>query len=168
MIKRLLVMFLSLMMFGCEQSQDEKPNDLLVVRVPRKKIINSLIKDDINFYQQGQTITLIIPASKLFNRSTLNDVYRSQQVYKHVAKVINTYRVETLKIESNVLGSDSDFAKDFSSRRAQIVQENLVRHGAKAAVVLSRGNSRKEIKSYNTIDNGDYIKIEFRYLRIIV
>lgn len=168
MIKRLLVMFLPIMIFGCEQNQDEKTNDILVVRVPRKKIINSLIKDDINFYQQGQTITLIIPAAKLFTRSTLNDVYRSQQVYKDVAKVINTYNVETINIESNILGSDSDFAKDFSSRRAQIVQENLVRYGAKSAVVLSTGNTVKEQNSYNVKYQDDYIKIEFRYLKILV
>ena len=168
MIKRILVIFISFTLFGCAQSQDQKNNDLLVVRVPRKKIINSLIKDDVNFYQQGQTITFIIPATKLFTKGSLNDVYKSEQLYKHLAKAINTYKVETLNIESNTLGADSDFAKDFSNRRAQIVQEKLVRDGLKAAVVFSSGKSTKEIKSYNTIDKGDYIKIEFRYLRIIV
>lgn len=166
---RIILITILMFAFGCAQEdQAEQANEILIVRVPRKQLINDLLKQDVQFYQQGQTMTFLVPVDKLFVKNTANESYNDAKIYTSLAKVLNTYRIETIDISAHVHGISSPIAKDYARNLAQTFTENLVRHGIKANNVLTKGIVHKELTEGSVKYMGNYFKIQFRYLRILV
>lgn len=155
---------------GCvaEENMEPTENEILVVRIPRKKIANYLLTDGIKFYQEGQKITLLVPANIIYQKGSSNDNIKAEQIYTNITKFINTYRVEKLTITGGSHGSESNFTKDFAENRAQIFANNLRRHGLKVPLILSKGEALKELQGFQGYKLGEYLRLEFRFLRVLV
>ena len=167
-MNRFLVFLLGISLYGCSAEQSENSNDILVVRVPRKILLNNLVKDEINLYQEGQTITFLVPADKLFERNTSQSVIRSNIIYSDLARVLNSYRIENISITAYDRGENARHAGVFNRKRAQIVMSSLVRNGLKAPVLLTNSKLTTNSDSRYGIKLKSYIKIKFRYLKVLV
>lgn len=169
-LKYIYLLTLLAMISGCvseEYAQDDA-NEVLIVRVPRKKLANYLLDDGIKFYQQGQTITLLVPANVIYLQGSSNEQIRAKQVYSDIVKYLNTYRIEKLEITAGSYGSSGNFAKDFAENRAQIFASNIRRYGLNTPIILTKGEVSDKLNGKQGYGLSDYIILEFRFLRVLV
>lgn len=163
----LTCMLLALYLMGCSDNTDVR-NSILVERVPRKILVNNLINSGMSFYQQGQTISIIVPYDKLFLRSSSVGTINSAETYKDLVRAINTFRIENLQVSAISRRTGATYDPDVVRNRSQAAMANLKRYGLKAPVTLSRGELFGDTNSNFGLNLDGYIKIEFRYLRILV
>lgn len=171
MIKKLTRIFMLtaiVMLFGCSDSMEEKTNDLLVVRIRRKAMINDLFKSDIKFYQQGQTITMIIPGDKLIKPRTTVETLKAGSILRDVTNIINTYRIEKLNIEWHIVGTSDKISADYANALSQKIEDEMTNQGLKVPLIMSRGLIDKEFKGAYGMQLRNYVKLEFRFLKILV
>jgi hypothetical protein len=166
-VRFLTCVLLALYLLGCSDNSDIG-NNILVERVPRKILVNDLIKSGMSFYQEGQTISIIVPYDKLFLNSSSASTINSSEAYKDLVSVINTFRVENLQVSAISRRTDTNYDSDIVRNRSQAAMSNLKRYGLKAPVTLSKGELFADTDSQFGLNLDGYIKIEFRYLRILV
>lgn len=167
-MNRFLIFAIIISLCSCSDIVSEESNELLVVRVERKTIAKDLIKSGVSYYQQGQTVTLTVPSDKLFKPGTTVSRVRSDRYYKDIVALINSYRVEKVEIQSHLMADKSSLNKDYSRTQAQMVQESLKTNGINAGIVVSKGMIDSMAKGKYGLNKENYIKIQFRFLRILV